>query len=731
MSKKKSYYFQTDIFNIRREMLLKLFSDKQYKPMRFKELAGMLGVPKDEREELKLILDSLISDRQIAVNMYGKYEKTQPELLEGKYTAHPKGFGFVSVEDFDEDFYVSKENTLDAMSGDTVKIRKVIDASRGRKSEAAIVEVVERANETIVGVYQKNKNYGFVVPDDPKLTTDIHVQPGKDNGAMDGHKVIVKLLDYGTKTKNPEGEIVEILGHVGDPGVDILSIVKAFGIPEEFPPQVMKEAQAVPEKISPDDLIGRVDLRMLRTVTIDGEDAKDLDDAVTISRTDDGGYMLGVHIADVSHYVREGTELDKEALRRGTSVYLTDRVIPMLPRRLSNGICSLNQGEDRLALSCMMEIDVKGNIVGHQIAQTVIRVDRRMTYTAVKAIIEDHDPETCETYKDFVDMFKLMSECASILREKRRQRGGIDFDLPESKIYLDDNGKAIDVRPYDRNSATKIIEDFMLASNETIAEHYFWQEIPFLYRTHEEPDRERILKLTQFLKGLGYYLKSSSGELHPKEFQKLLGKIEGTPEADMISKLVLRSMSRARYTTECNGHFGLAVQYYTHFTSPIRRYPDLQIHRIISEIAEGRYNEKRETHYRNILNDVATQTSMMERRADEAERETDKLKKAEFMKGHIGEFWHGIISGITAFGIFVELPNTCEGMIRLQNMDDYYILDEKNNMLIGEMSGQTYSLGDKIDIYVDHVDLALRTVNFLPAEVMDHIPNRKKKWGTL
>ncbi len=731
MGKKRTYDFQADIFNIRRDMLLKLFQDKQYKPMRFKELAGVLGVPKDERDELKLILDSLISKKLIAVNLRGQYELAQPELLEGKFTAHPKGFGFVSVEGVDNDFYISKENTLDAMSGDRVKIRKVMDAARGRKSEGAIVAVIERANDTVVGIYHKNKNFGFVVPDNPKLTTDIHVESGRDGGAMNGHKVVVKLLDYGKPGRNPEGEIVEILGHIGDPGVDILSIVRAYGIPEEFPPEVMKEAAAVPDQVTVNDMKNRIDLRHLQTVTIDGEDAKDLDDAVTISRDKDGGYRLGVHIADVSHYVREGSALDKEALRRGTSVYLTDRVIPMLPRRLSNGICSLNQGEDRLALSCMMEIDKKGNIVGHEIAQTVINVDRRMTYTAVKAIIEDHDPKTCETYKDFTEMFELMAECAAILREKRRQRGGIDFDLPESKIYLDEDGKAVDVRPYDRNSATKIIEDFMLAANETVAEDYYWQEIPFLFRTHEEPDRDRILKLTQFLKGFGYYLKSSAGELHPKEFQKLLGKIEGTPEADMISRLVLRSMSRARYTTVCNGHFGLAVQFYTHFTSPIRRYPDLQIHRIISEIAEGRYSEEREGHYRKILDDIATQTSTTERRADEAERETDKLKKAEFMKGHIGEFWHGVISGITAFGIFVELPNTCEGMISLQNMDDYYILDEKNNKLVGEMSGQTYSLGDKIDIYVDHVDLAQRTVDFLPAEMMEYIPKRKRKWGSL
>ena len=706
----------TEIYNARKEIILEFMKDSHYHPMKLKEMSSILGVPRRERDELKLVLDQLISEREIDIDTKGRYKAADPELLTGTFIGNTKGFGFVHVEGMEGDFYISEDNTLDALHGDEVAIKKIADEGRGRRSEAVVVKVLNRANEMVVGIFQKSKNYGFVVPDNQKIAKDIFVDKNHTMGAVNGHKVVVRLTNFGKKNKNPEGEIVEILGHVNDPGVDILSIVRAYHLPEQFPEEVMAQVEAVPEQVLPEEYGGRRNIRNWQTVTIDGEEAKDLDDAITIQKKSDGHYILGVHIADVSHYVKEGSPLDKEALKRGTSVYLTDRVIPMLPHKLSNGICSLNAGVDRLALSCIMELDEKGNIVNHEIAKTVINVDYRMTYTAVKQIIEDRNEDVIREYEEVVPMFETMAEAAEKLREKRRMRGGIDFDFPESKIILDKRGRAVDVKPYERNSATKIIEDFMLAANETIAEDFFWQEVPFLYRTHETPDADRIRKLTVFLKNFGYYLKIKSGEVHPKEFQKLLGKIQDTPEEGMISRLVLRSMMRAKYTTENTGHFGLAVKYYTHFTSPIRRYPDLQIHRIIKEQLDGRLNERRLEHYRRLLPAVAADTSTTERRADEAEREVDKLKKVEYMSRHLGEIHEGVISGITNWGMYVELPNTCEGMIRLQDLEDYYIFDENKYELLGEMSHQTFRLGQKIKICIADADKVTRTVDFLLAD---------------
>lgn len=706
----------TEIYEARKTIILEFIQDPKYRPMKLKEMCSILGVPRREREDLKLVLDQLISEHQIDLDTKGRYKKADPELLTGTFIGNTKGFGFVQVEGMEQDFYVSEDNTSDALHGDTVAIKKIADERSNRRSEAVVVKVLERANEHVIGVFEKSKNYGFVVPDNQKIAKDIFINKNDTMGAVNGHKVVVKLTSFGTSRRNPEGKVVEILGHLNDPGVDILSIVRAYHLPEQFPEEVMNQVVSIPEEVLPEEYAGRKDIRHWQTVTIDGEEAKDLDDAITIEKIADDRYVLGVHIADVSHYVTENSPLDKEALKRGTSVYLTDRVIPMLPHKLSNGICSLNAGVDRLALSCIMEMDDKGNILNHEIAETVINVDRRMTYTAVKQILEDKDSEVMEAYKDFVPMFEVMAEAAGKLRQKRKSRGGIDFDFPESKIILDKRGRAVDVMPYERNSATKIIEDFMLAANETIAEDFFWQEIPFLYRTHETPDADRIHKLTVFLKNFGYYLKLKSGEVHPKEFQKLLGNIEGTPEEAMISRLVLRSMMRAKYTTDNSEHFGLAVKYYTHFTSPIRRYPDLQIHRIIKENLHGRLNERRLEHYKKILPSVATATSQCERRADEAEREVDKLKKVEYMSRHIGEFHEGVISSITNWGMYVELPNTCEGMIRLQDMEDFYIFDENKYELVGEMSKQTFRLGQKIRIYIADADKVTRTVDFLLAD---------------
>ena len=602
------------------------------------------------------------------------------------------------------------------MDGDKVQI--VIEGeARGKRAEGAVLRILEHANKTVIGFYQKNKNFGFVLPDNQKLGQDIFIPQGKDMGAVTGHKVIVRITDFGDDRKKPEGVITEILGHVNDPGVDILSIIKAYGLPESFPDEVMIQVAGIPDEVEEEEKKNRLDLRHLQTVTIDGEDAKDLDDAISISKENDDHYTLGVHIADVSHYVTENSPLDKEALKRGTSVYLVDRVIPMLPHKLSNGICSLNAGTDRLALSCLMEIDGKGNVIGHRIAETLIQVDRRMTYTAVNAIVTDRDPDVMEEYKDFVPMFDLMKELADILRERRKKRGSIDFDFPESKIILDEKGRPVDIKPYERNAATKIIEDFMLMANETIAEDYFWQELPFLYRTHDYPDPEKMKRLGTFINNFGYTIRTQNGEVHPKELQKLLDKIEGTPEEALISRLTLRSMKQARYTTVCTGHFGLAANYYTHFTSPIRRYPDLQIHRIIKENLRRGLSDRRFAHYDSILPEVAVQCSSMERRADEAERETDKLKKCEYMSKRIGKEYDGVISGVTNWGLYVELPNTVEGLIRVNDLTgDYFVFDEEHMELVGEMTRKSYKLGQKIRVQVADTDKLTRTIDFIPAK---------------
>ncbi len=706
-----------DLLRQRKQMLMELFQDKAYAPMKLKELAMLLDIPKTQREELKEVLDILLSEGKIGVSKKGKYGKPQEFSQVGVFFGHPKGFGFVTVEGLERDVFIPAEKTAGAMHGDRVQIVAEESQAKGKRPEGAVVKILERANETVIGYYQKNKSFGFVLPDNQKLFQDIFIPQGKDMGAVTGHKVVVKVTDFGGERRKPEGKITEIIGHVNDPGTDILSIIKAYGLPEEFPPEVMRQASLTAGEVDEREMAGRLDLRGLPTVTIDGEDAKDLDDAITISKENEDHYTLGVHIADVTHYVQEGSPLDQEALKRGTSVYLVDRVIPMLPHKLSNGICSLNAGEDRLALSCVMEIDGKGMVMGHKIAETVIRVDRRMTYTAVNAIIADRDPDRMKEYEEFVPMFDLMKELADILRARRRQRGSIDFDFPESKIILDHKGKPVDIKPYERNGATRLIEDFMLVANETVAENYFWQELPFVYRTHDYPDPEKMKGLGTFINNFGYSIRTQNGEVHPKEIQKLLDRIEGTPEEALISRLTLRSMRQAKYTTICTGHYGLAANYYTHFTSPIRRYPDLQIHRIIKENLRGGMGEKRISHYDRILPQVAVQCSTMERRADEAERETDKLKKCEYMSMRIGKTYEGVISGVTAWGLYVELPNTVEGLIRISELKgDYYIFDEENMEMVGETTNTRYKLGQKVTILVAGTDRMARTVDFALSE---------------
>lgn len=703
-----------DVLKQRKEMLKELFRDKKYVPMKLKELAILLDIPKAEREELKEVLDLLLKEGEIGISKKGKYGRTEELARTGIFSGHAKGFGFVTIEGEEKDIFIPAEKTGGAMNGDKVQVAAEQGAAGSRRPEGTVIKILTHANEAVIGYYQKSKNFGFVLPDNQKLNQDIFIPQGKDMGAVTGHKVVARITDYGGARKKPEGIITEIIGHVNDPGTDILSIIKAYGLPEEFGREVMRQVQFTPSQVDEREMEGRLDLRDLPTVTIDGEDAKDLDDAITISKENEDHYTLGVHIADVTHYVREGTPLDEEALKRGTSVYLVDRVIPMLPHKLSNGICSLNQGEDRLALSCIMEIDGKGSVVGHRIAETVIRVNHRMTYTAVNAVITDRDPKVMEEYREFVPMFDLMKELADILRQKRGRRGSINFDFPESKIVLDEKGKVVDIKPYDRNAATKIIEDFMLMANETIAEDYFWQELPFVYRTHDYPDPEKMKKLGTFINNFGYTIRTQNGEVHPKEIQKLLDKIEDTPEEALISRLTLRSMKQAKYSTVCTGHYGLAANYYTHFTSPIRRYPDLQIHRIIKENLKGGLGEKRMIHYDKILPEVTVQCSAMERRADEAERETDKLKKCEYMASRIGQVFEGAISGVTSWGLYVELPNTVEGLIRVSELKgDYYIFDEEHLELVGEQTNVRFKLGQKIRVLTAGTDKLTRTIDFV------------------
>jgi len=704
---------EKEILNNKKELLLQVITDKSYRPMKFRELASLLQVPKDERDDLKIVMDSLISDGKIMLDGNGRYKETNGNIKTGIFSGTTRGFGFVKIEgeEDEEDIFIPESETKGALNKDRVQIA-IFEEQSGRRREGAVISVLERNVTELVGTFQRSKNFGFVIADNTKFNSDVFIPKEHTKGAVNGHKVLVQLTDYGSETKNPEGKIIKIIGHINDPGVDVVSVILENGLPTEFPDEVMKQVERIGEEVSSAEIGGRVDLRNLQTVTIDGEDAKDLDDAITLSKKGDI-YQLGVHIADVSNYVTEDSPLDKEALKRGTSVYLVDRVIPMIPHKLSNGICSLNAGSDRLSLSCMMEIDEKGNVVGHRIAETVINVDRRMTYTSVKKILEDHDEAEIEEYKELVPMFELMLELANILREKRRKRGSIDFDFPESKIILDSDGRPTEIKPYERNKATKIIEDFMLIANETVAEDFFWQELPFVYRTHENPDIEKIQKLSVFINNFGYTMRIGQEEIHPKELQKLLIKIDGKPEEALISRLTLRSMKQAKYTTSCDGHFGLSTKYYCHFTSPIRRYPDLQIHRIIKENLRGGLKEKRINHYESILNGVAKQSSLAERRADESEREVEKLKKVEYMSQFIGQTFEGVISGVTSWGMYVELPNTVEGMIRLADMhDDYYIYDEEHYLLTGEHTKRTYKLGEAVVIRVEDTDKLMRTINF-------------------
>jgi len=712
-------------FERRKNLICELIDDDMYVPMKEKELAAFMQVSREEREAFRNVLQALLSEGKIQVTKQGKYVKPDVNQTVGTFISHAKGFGFVEIEGMEEDLYIPEDKTGGAFHMDRVQV-VILPGVRGKRQEAAVVKVLERGMKQIVGTYEQSQNFGFVIPDNDKIPTDIFIAKEHASGAVTGHKVVVKLTGWGEKGKKPEGRIIEILGHENDPGIDIMSIVRDFNLPVEFSQKILNQAANVAKEVSEADMQGRRDLRDWQMVTIDGEDAKDLDDAVSLAMEGEH-YRLGVHIADVSNYVQEHSALDVEAFARGTSVYLVDRVIPMLPHKLSNGICSLNAGEDRLALSCVMLIDRTGRVMDHEIMETVINVNRRMSYTQVKKILDDRDEALVKEYEPFVPMLEQMKELAALLRGKRMKRGSIDFDFPETKILLDSEGKPLEIKPYERNVATNLIEDFMLIANETVAQDYFWQEVPFMYRSHEAPDAERVKKLAAFIANFGLSIRGMREDIHPKELQKLLAQIAGTPQEDLISRLTLRSMKRAKYTAECLGHFGLAAQYYCHFTSPIRRYPDLQIHRIIKDCLRGRMNEKKRQHYEKLLPGAAKQSSEMERRADEAERETDKLKKTEYMKAHIGEVFEGVISSITSWGMYVELPNTIEGMVHVTAMrDDYYHYIESTYEMTGERTGRSFKLGQFVRVRCTGADKFLRTVDFELADD-DEMPDEPQE----
>ena len=700
----------------KKKLILEFAASKTYRPMTVKEMGVVLQVPSKQKKDLRKVVEELSGEGKLQVNSKGRIKLMPDNIKTGKYMGTQRDFGFVRIEGEEEDIYIAGGHAKGAVDGDTVRVA-IEEKRNGRKREGTVTEIVERGNGVIVGTYSKSKNFGFVIADNQKFGKDIYIPKACGRGAVTGHKVVVEITDYGSGDRNPEGRVIEIIGHINDPGVDIKSIIKAYGLPEEYPEAVMEQVEKTEDTVSEAEKEGRTDYRDLQTVTIDGEDAKDLDDAITLSK-EGNIYRLGVHIADVSYYVRENSPLDKEALKRGTSVYLVDRVIPMLPHKLSNGICSLNQGEDRLALSCVMDINQSGEIISHKIEESVINVDRRMSYTSVNKIIELDDKEEQEKYKEFIPMFALMYEVAAILRKRRFKRGSVDFDFPESKIILDSKGKPLEIKEYERNNAHRIIEEFMLAANQTVAEEYFWQELPFVYRVHDTPDSEKILQLGIFINNFGYTLKTGANdEIHPKEIQKLLNNVKGKPEEALISKLALRSMRQAKYAINCGGHFGLAMKYYCHFTSPIRRYPDLQIHRIIKENIHGRLEGGRISHYNKILPEVAEASSMLERRADDSEREVEKLKKAEYMEQFIGESFEGMVSGVTSWGMYVELPNTVEGMVKVADIPgDYYYFDEEHYCMTGEHTGKIYKLGDKIKVTVAAVDRIIKTIDFIIAE---------------
>ena len=643
-----------------------------------------------------------------------KIDLNNPNFKEGIFRRNEKGFGFVKIQD-DQEIYIPSNFTMNAFDGDTGIIKITEECTDNKKSEGKILKITKHSIDSLVGTFKKSKNFGFVIPDNKKNGGDIFIPKKYFAKAKNNQKVEVEIIKYPDKDHKAEGKIVEVIGDIDEAGIDILSLVKEYKLPYEFPEKVINEAIKVSNKINDQELINRVDFRSEEIFTIDGEDAKDLDDAINVKKNDDGTYTLGVYIADVSNYVRSGSELDKEAIIRGTSIYLMDRVIPMLPKELSNGICSLNAGQDRFALSCSMEIDSKGKVISGDVYKSVIRVTERMSYTDINKILNNLDEEVIKKYNKYIDNFKLMEELAVILKQRRLEQGYLNLDIPESKIILDENGKAIDVKKYETTFANEIIEQFMLTANETVAEKFYWLEAPFIYRVHEEPEYDKIQETNKFLFNIGEKIKCSNDNIKPKAFSDVLDKLKGTEYEKVISTLILRTLKVARYEAENKGHFGIASKYYCHFTSPIRRYPDLFIHRIISEYIKKGYNidEERLGELQSKAEKYSESSSETEKNATKAEREAEDIKKAEFMEDKVGEEYFGIVSSITAFGMFVELESTVEGLIRFENMgNEYFIYDENRKTLTGERTNRRFKIGDQVKIRVLEAKKELRKIAF-------------------
>ena len=702
----------------RKEKIVGFMTEAAYKPMKLEELAVVLDVPQEDRNKLADILSDLEQDGIIYKTNKDKYGLPgKMNLVVGRIQGNERGYGFLIPDDeLVKDVFIPADGMAGAMHNDKAIARITARGTGEKRSEGEIIKILKRANTKIVGTFENSRYFGFVVPDDRKVAGDIFIPKDEINGAKPGYKVVAEIVKWPEKRRNAEGKIIEVIGASNEPGTDILSILKSYDLKETFPEDVVRQAESIQDKIEEKMLRGRRDLRKLRMVTIDGEDAKDLDDAVSVERLPDGGYRLGVHIADVSSYVTEGSPLDIEALKRGTSVYLVDRVIPMLPARLSNGVCSLNPHVDRLAFTVMMDLDMNGKVVSHDIFESVINIDERMTYTNVYKLLETENEELSARYDYLLEDFGMMKELALILRKKRMDRGAIDFDFDEAKIILDEKGKPIEVRRYETTLANRIIEEFMLACNETVAEHFHWAGLPFVYRVHEEPDSEKIMTFAEFASNLGYTLKGIN-KIHPRVLQDLLDKVKGTKEETIVSTVMLRSLAKARYSHQNLGHFGLAAKFYCHFTSPIRRYPDLIIHRLMKEELKGNLSVEREQELTLKLPEIARLCSERERAADEAERETEDLKKVEFMKEHVGEFFDGIISNVTSFGMFVELENTIEGLVKVSNMDDdYYIFDNIHYCLLGERTKKRYRIGDGLRVRLIRADVASRQLDFMIEE---------------
>lgn len=702
-----------------KEKILDFMRAVLYKPMSFEELGQALGVSGEELEQFAEVLKEMESTGEVILTRskcYGLPERMN--LFAGILQGHPKGFGFVLSERLgEEDVYVASEDMNGAMHNDRVIVRLQGKTTKGRKKQGEVIRILYRANERIIGTYESSRHFAFVISDEKRIFQDVFIPKSEANGAKDGEKVVVEITKWPEKRRNPEGRVIERLGDKNTPGTDILSLIRLHNLPEEFQEEVLREAERVPQLVLPDDREGRLDLRDLNLVTIDGEDAKDLDDAVSVERLPNGNYRLGVHIADVNHYVKAGSALDREAMARGTSVYLVDRVIPMLPRQLSNGICSLNAGEERLALTVFMKINSEGDVVDYSLHESVIIVKRRMTYPTVRKILEEQETELIKENQDLVADFELMKELCLILRGRRMERGSIDFNFPETKVNLDENGKPLAIVPVERSIAEQIIEEFMLVCNKTVAEQMKWLDVPLVYRIHEDPDEEKLYGLNEFLNNFGYHIKGI-GKIHPRAIQSVVRQVEGKPEERIINTVILRTLKRALYSEVNLGHFALAFENYVHFTSPIRRYPDLIVHRIIKEVIKnGMLSQERLERLKKTLPVIARVSSQRERLADEAERDSVDLKKVEFMLDKVGMTFPGTISGVSQFGMFVELENSVEGLVHVSNMtDDYYSYFENQYALIGERTKKVYRIGDPVTVQIINVNLDERQIDFVLVE---------------